>query len=135
MSNPEWRELRSTRKSQLTKLSMKDKSIYYFIHNASRHERPVEGIIPPELFAMELIVGFSKGYRNMLLQVDMTDSFALWNLMLGNRQQTAGWWLFSTQLWTRFRHIYIHDSTGSVRSEKRLNVTPASSLVKFVEMV
>jgi len=59
------------------------------MHHVLAYGRLVEGIILPELFTMELIVGFSKGYRNMLLQVDMTDSFALWNLMLGNWQQIA----------------------------------------------
>jgi len=70
MSNlsPEWRELRCSLHENLSLLSYQWKINQYIIlfttcatHRVVAYGGPVEGIIPPEPFAMGFIAGFSKG--------------------------------------------------------------------------
>ena len=107
MSNlsPEWGELRCSLRENLSLLSYQWKINQYIIlfttHRVVAYGGPVEGIVSPEPFAMELIAGFSKGigicWHDRQLRSVESDA--------GEPTANGRLMIVLTQLWTRF-HIY-----------------------------
>ena len=78
---------------------------------------PVEGIIPPEPFAMELIAGFSKGIGicSPRLTWPTASLCGIWCWGTGSKRPVV-----STQLCTRLRHIYLRTCSPTA-SDTRIN--------------
>ena len=104
-------EVWSTRKSQLTKLSMKDKSIYYFIHNASRRgiRRTGRG------YHSAWTIRYGIGICSPRLTWPTASLCGIWCWGTGSKRPAV-----STQLWTPLRHIYLRTCSPTA-SDTRIN--------------